>query len=231
MAQHVGASDGAIEYLLGAGGSSAAPLGGDQPQDNEDYYSKFVGDIYMPSNEVFEWVKTIGSLICSWPIVVLFALVLPGEEALLPGVGPALAGAGLKGEMLAGGVGPGGGVVADEVAEVDEVLLSGGALFQGGLAPFVDELLGGLRGSHISLAPERSLLTFPGLVVSVKCLPEKGLECLKVGIVYAGDIGPGFWRLALDREKGLFRLSKGCEQLHLNEEGGLRESLQVGRWN
>ena len=30
----------------------------------------------MPSNEVFEWVKAIGPLICSWPIVILLALVI-----------------------------------------------------------------------------------------------------------------------------------------------------------
>jgi len=30
----------------------------------------------MPSNEVFEWVKVIGSLIFSWPVILLFALVI-----------------------------------------------------------------------------------------------------------------------------------------------------------
>ncbi|MBK6431060.1 hypothetical protein [Candidatus Amarolinea dominans] len=30
----------------------------------------------MPSNEVMEWVKTIGSLLCSLPVMILLALVI-----------------------------------------------------------------------------------------------------------------------------------------------------------
>ena len=58
----------------------------------------------------------------------MLALVLPGEEALLPDVGPALAagrllGARLEGEPVARGVGLGRRRVAEQAAEVDEVLL------------------------------------------------------------------------------------------------------------
>ena len=45
--------------------------------------------------------------------------------------------------ILAGGIGLGGGGVAEEVAEVDEVLVSGGFFGEGGALPFGDELLGG----------------------------------------------------------------------------------------
>lgn len=30
----------------------------------------------MPSTEIMEWVKTIGSLVCSWPAMILLALVI-----------------------------------------------------------------------------------------------------------------------------------------------------------
>jgi hypothetical protein len=64
----------------------------------------------------------------------VFAFVLPGEEAFFPDVGRALAtallgGASLEGEPFAGGVLLGRGGVADQAAQVDEVLLGGGALF------------------------------------------------------------------------------------------------------
>jgi hypothetical protein len=39
----------------------------------------------------------------------------------------------------AGGIGPGGGGLADQVAEVDEMFVAGGALTEVGLGPFFDE--------------------------------------------------------------------------------------------
>jgi hypothetical protein len=77
----------------------------------------------------------------------VFAFVFPGEAALIPDVGPALAaglfvGAALEGEALAGGVVFGGGGVAEQAAEVKEVLLGGRAFFELGAAPFGDEVLG-----------------------------------------------------------------------------------------
>lgn len=30
----------------------------------------------MPSNEALEWTKAIGALVCSWPVVLLVALVV-----------------------------------------------------------------------------------------------------------------------------------------------------------
>ena len=85
--------------------------------------------------------------------VLVLALVLPGEVAALPDVGPAvravlLRSALLEGEEVAGGVDPGAiywialrawGVV-EEIAEVEEVLLGGGALGELDPAPLVDEL-------------------------------------------------------------------------------------------
>jgi hypothetical protein len=73
--------------------------------------------------------------------------LLIGEIAALPDIGPALAalllvGAGLEGEALTGGIGLGGHGVAEQAAKVDEVLLGGAALLEGGLAPLGNEGLG-----------------------------------------------------------------------------------------
>ncbi len=73
------------------------------------------------------------------------ALVLPGEGAALPDVGPALpaavfGGARLEGEAGALGVHLRRGGVAHQAAEIDEVLLGCSALVEvGGVPPFVDE--------------------------------------------------------------------------------------------
>jgi len=76
----------------------------------------------------------------------MLTLIFPGEGALLPDVGPAttaalLRGAGLEGKGCAGGVSLGGRGMADKAAEVDEVFLGGGTLFQGGGALLGDEVL------------------------------------------------------------------------------------------
>ena len=59
-----------------------------------------------------------------------------------------LAGTGLEGEALAVRVALGGRGVAGQAAQIDKVLLSGGALFEGDVAPFVDEGLGGEGRLH-----------------------------------------------------------------------------------
>jgi hypothetical protein len=75
-------------------------------------------------------------------------LVLPAEESLLPDVRESLATAVFRGPLFeaergAGGVGLGGGGVIEQVAEVQEVLLSRGPFLQLGLPPFGDELVDG----------------------------------------------------------------------------------------
>ena len=75
------------------------------------------------------------------------ALVLPGEVVALPDVGPAvaagvLAGATLEAVGVAGRVGLGRGRLAEQAAQVDEVLLGGGALLEFGGPPLFDEPVG-----------------------------------------------------------------------------------------
>lgn len=60
-------------------------------------------------------------------------------------------GAGFEGEEFAFVVDLGGGGMADEAAEVEEVLLGGGAFFELGVLPFLDELLGGDGCRHGAL--------------------------------------------------------------------------------
>ena len=72
-------------------------------------------------------------------------LVLPGEAMPLPHVGPAVAAAvlarsALEAVVLAGGVGLGRGQLAEEPAEVDEVLLRRRAFLQFRRPPLGDEL-------------------------------------------------------------------------------------------
>ena len=75
------------------------------------------------------------------------ALVFPGEVVTFPDVGPAvaagvLAGAALEAVGLAGGIRLGRGRLAEQPADVDEVLLRGGAFLQRGRgAPLGDELV------------------------------------------------------------------------------------------
>ncbi len=102
---------------------------------------------YDEEGRVLQGLAVLEQLLIGFVEVGVFAFVLPGEVVFFPDVGPALAAAslgraGFEGEGLAGGVFFGGGGVADEAAEVDEVLLAGGAFFEGGVAPFVDEVLG-----------------------------------------------------------------------------------------
>ena len=87
-------------------------------------------------------------------------LVDPGEAVALPDVGPASAagvpaGAALEAVVFAGGIRLGRRGLAEEPAEIDEVLLRGGALLQLRGAPLGDELAGGdgvcFRGGYIGL--------------------------------------------------------------------------------
>ena len=81
------------------------------------------------------------------------ALVLPGEVVALPDVGPAvaagvLARAALEAVTRAGRVGFGGGWLAQQPAQVDEVLLRRRALLQLRSAPLLDELVRGHAVTH-----------------------------------------------------------------------------------
>ena len=83
----------------------------------------------------------------------MLAFVFPGKMTAVPDIGPALAavgfaGAGFEAEEFALGVQVGGGGVVEEEAEVEEVFLGGGALFEGGERPFGDEFLRGEGGFH-----------------------------------------------------------------------------------
>jgi len=82
------------------------------------------------------------------------AFVLPGEGALFPDVGPALAAALLVGAFLEGQAAVAvlaGGLVAEQPAQIDEMFLGDTALFAGLAAPFADELLGRKPWRHRQL--------------------------------------------------------------------------------
>jgi hypothetical protein len=80
--------------------------------------------------------------------VLALALVFPAEAILAPDIGPAFTAgsfgdATLEGEPFAFGVGGDGRGDVEEVAEVVEMGLGGGAFLELHLPPFVDEILGG----------------------------------------------------------------------------------------
>ncbi len=80
--------------------------------------------------------------------VFALALVLPAEAGAFPHVRPAIPAPGLGGALLeavpgAGGVGLGGRGLVQEAAQIEKVLLGGGALLEVGVSPFGDELVGG----------------------------------------------------------------------------------------
>ena len=96
-------------------------------------------------------------LVIGFVQVLVFALVLPGEEALFPNIGPALTapllvGSRFESEVLAGRIIFGGCGMADQATEIEEMLLSGGLLTQISVAPFGDEVLGGERW-HCAVFP------------------------------------------------------------------------------
>ena len=93
--------------------------------------------------------------------VLVLALVLPGEGALAPDVGPALAAAGLggallEGEPVAGRVGGDRVGAVEEAAEVVEVGLRGRALLELDGAPLGDEGGGGQRPTLTQISSARS---------------------------------------------------------------------------
>jgi hypothetical protein len=104
---------------------------------------------------VFQSHGVAGELFERLAEVALPLLVLPGEEPLLPDVRPALAAAGLgrallEGEMVANGIVLGRRRVAEQAAEVKEMLLRRRPLGQGDRLPFADEVLRG-RGRGVRL--------------------------------------------------------------------------------
>ena len=89
--------------------------------------------------------------------IAFLLLVFPGEEALLPHVGEAVAAAGLgdallEGETLAGRIVLGRGRVFEQTAEIEKMLLRGRALGERDRLPFVDELLRG-HAAHRGRGP------------------------------------------------------------------------------
>ncbi len=100
---------------------------------------------------IFEPGRVMRKLLHGLVEIALLLLVFPGEEALFPDVGPAIAAADLgralfEGEMVAHRIILGGRRVVEEPAEVDEMLLRGLALGQRDRLPFLDEILRGHRG-------------------------------------------------------------------------------------
>jgi hypothetical protein len=99
---------------------------------------------------VFEVFAVLEELFVGGGEVFVFAFVFPAEVAAHPDVGPALAAFGFVDaafEGVPGAVGVGGGRfgLAQQVAEVAEVLLVGAALGERGGLPFLDEFLGRQR--------------------------------------------------------------------------------------
>ena len=86
--------------------------------------------------------------------VLALALVFPGEAALAPDIGPALAAGGLGGALLEGeplalGVGGDRVILAQQRAQVVEMGLRGGALLDFGGSPFLDEF----SWRHVAIPP------------------------------------------------------------------------------
>ena len=95
---------------------------------------------------VFQVLAVQEQLLVGGGQVLVLALVLPAEVAAHPDVGPAVAAVGLVDAALEGvpgavGVGLGRLGLAEQVAQVEEVLLAGGALGERHLLPLGDEFL------------------------------------------------------------------------------------------
>ena len=97
-------------------------------------------------------VQQIRSVLQQLPVgfieIGVLAFVFPAEIAALENIGEALAAVLLgdaifKGEVFAGGIVFGWRGMTDEMTEIEEVFLAGGAFLQFGVPPFIDE---GLRG-------------------------------------------------------------------------------------
>jgi hypothetical protein len=110
---------------------------------------------------VLQGVLVVDELAVRCLQVLALALVLPGEEALLPDVREAVTAVELLGPLLervplTGGVGIGGTGLAEDAAQIEEVALGGRPLPGRHAAP----LRGELRGSHASR--ESAVLTVRG---------------------------------------------------------------------
>jgi len=96
---------------------------------------------------VFEIVAVELELAVGGVQIAMLLFVLPGEMALEPNIGPAARAVHLVKAALEGVEGPirisgGGFVLAEKVAEIEEVLLVSAAFGEVGAFPFVDEVLG-----------------------------------------------------------------------------------------
>ncbi len=96
---------------------------------------------------VFEVLAVLEELAVGGGEVFVLAFVFPAEVAAHPNVGPAVAALGFSHaafERIPGafGVGSGGFGLAQQVAEVEEVLLAGAALGELRGLPFLDEFVG-----------------------------------------------------------------------------------------
>ena len=100
---------------------------------------------------VFEGFAVLEKLLVSLIQVGVFALVFPGKMPAVPHIGEAVAAGqlprpGLEGEERALGVKVSRSGVVDESADVEKMLLIGGAFFEFCLPPFGDELMRGESG-------------------------------------------------------------------------------------
>ena len=112
---------------------------------------------------IFEPGRVMSQLLHGLVQVALLLFVFPGEEPLLPDIGPAIAAADLgralfEGEMVAHWIILGGRGVVEQPAEVNEMLLRRRAFGQRDRLPFLDEILrghqgrAGLGGASVALA-------------------------------------------------------------------------------
>ena len=115
--------------------------------------ARHVGDDQQ--GRVFQRQRVLAQLVEGGVQVFVLALVLPGEAVPSPDIGPTaaagvLAGAALKAVALPARIVLRGRRLAQQPAEVDEMLVRGGTLFQFGRPPFGDKLLGVHLVSHNS---------------------------------------------------------------------------------
>ena len=114
--------------------------------DAEDM--RVAGDM---QRRIFERGGVVSQLFERLVEIALLLFVLPGEEALLPDIGPSFAAADLgralfEGKMVADRIVLGGSRVVEQPAEVDEMLLRRRPFGQRHRLPFADEVLRGHWG-------------------------------------------------------------------------------------
>ena len=131
-----------------------------------DAEARHVGDDQQ--GRVLQRQRVLAQLVEGGVQVFVLALVLPGEAVPLPDIGPAaaagvLAGAALEAVARAARVVLRRGRLAQQAAEVDEVLVRGRALFQFGRPPFGDKPL------RVHLVSARLLAAIGPLAQSCSC--------------------------------------------------------------